>query len=1208
MRALTPLPTTDSLLLSNVFQAAAVCDARTGAGSDSSAYWGDVASEALLGMGVCCVRNLSGGKCRSCWCALCQAPVDPVKKAGVPAMGMFMRSATPGSLAGRTTRTPTPRPDSSASFASVPSSARPGRLSPAWDSSGIDASASTRSRSPGTPLPWHSLEDALLTAGGGGRSPSPPQLLQTPPLRQPLLAFAYLAKKDGNRRSRLTTVTPVELSQKQTLDLQTLVQMGEPSRYGPMPQDLPSRGPSPYAEELPSLRKPLGGRQTPRATPQDANKELLDSRDRDDDRSLSPTKTRVHGYVPKPPVDTGRRKVNLQSSRLRQRIKHVRKEEEERLHASIGAELFEGKGSLEDEMHADSCCMASRLNGQCVLRESPSMSQAQKDKSDTARALKSEYEQQKKQERLQALKSRVNDIRRRHRAASVLRALGVEVPSGAAEASMQSMDFKPIAAGHFRCSLLEHKNELAQRVQRMSMDNQSSRRASLDRATLQHARNVSWAAKQSARPDGGGDEVKRQKSLDPSRRLQEQNKILVDERERDAKQALAAFNRYDVDGSGHLDLSEIRAVFEDVGMLPVNREEKAAVRRTILNMRLDKEDGLSDEESEGEDLGLQLDLPFKPRLNKSVTQVSEEDALVRSFTCTREALPALLERVRARLKECRQREVLNLFHSCDTEQSGKVDFLRVLDALEAVNLMPETVEEQKTFSEWLSNVVEPKRRGRQARLTSRRTVNRLQEREATDAVAAQDAAIREKAAKPSAYVSPREGLLQRCSIEVYRRFYSYAEFELMVNYLREWCDLRNAMHQIEFAEELGLEATSELFIEFRSELGQLRSIFEYFDSDRSGFLDKFECWVALNMLGLMPTGTLEEKVGIMDLISQAAKEFDSPVQSSHVSEGVLSREVSEPQSQSSSRSSSTTQAEAFDPLHPGSSKQLSDYSAKVTGPCRQGKRTSETLVQAIVKSAQTGRTQTISSMQRQDSPGAHAHEDGHGSGGLLHNLLITATEDDGSVVISFPCFLHVLSSVRKHLQQKCRDELKSIFLRLTFKGASTSNGQVLTVPEVFTALTQLGMAPRNAFEQVQIKNILDKADEWGFEPQVLDFETFCSFIRRVREWVAASERSRERDLAHSRYNFSEKVVNEYRLAYDALDESGAGLDIAGVRRIFRMFGKSIDSEQLRSLFHDLDDDDSGLLSFVEFLQLVHMCFQDEEAAEEEEPASPRLRM
>merc|ERR1740121_232924 len=101
------------------------------------------------------------------------------------------------------------------------------------------------------------------------------------------------------------------------------------------------------------------------------------------------------------------------------------------------------------------------------------------------------------------------------------------------------------------------------------------------------------------------------------------------------------------------------------------------------------------------------------------------------------------------------------------------------------------------------------------------------------------------------------------------------------------------------------------------------------------------------------------------------------------------------------------------------------------------------------------------------------------------------------------------------------------------------------------ALEDLKMAPTCAEEQLQVSRLLEDLNEWGFEPLTLDFEAFVRFIRRVREWRASIERKKERAFAVEALSFSERRVDEHRVAYDVLDRETIGeLDISSVRKIF----------------------------------------------------------
>jgi len=370
---------------------------------------------------------------------------------------------------------------------------------------------------------------------------------------------------------------------------------------------------------------------------------------------------------------------------------------------------------------------------------------------------------------------------------------------------------------------------------------------------------------------------------------------------------------------------------------------------------------------------------------------------------------------------------------------------------------------------------------------------------------------------------------------------------------------------------------SKVFLEFRGELARLRKLFDHFDQDDSGYLDKGECWVALNVLGLMPPGKQEEEA-VMDVIQSRNQELMQAATPT----GRNNRKSNKWNSVRVNLDQRTKER----PKRPAMIEEDDREATTLPSTREVSKRFTQIMSVDGEDVPMMPLASDASSMQR-DRSRSQAIERGMYS--LMHGngMRNDYTGPNSDVAIDFVTFIQILSAVRKVHHAKMKEELAPLFERCLRKGGWGDLG-VLGVSEVFDALTLQGMAPKNHEEQKQIRTILDEADEWGFEPQTLDYDKFVSFLRSTKEWVNQTERSKERDMAFAKFNFNERMVNEFRLAYDALDESGQGLHIGGVRKIFKMFCHTINSDQLRELFSRLDEDNSGMLNFMEFLSLVNM--------------------
>merc|ERR1712118_452268 len=132
----------------------------------------------------------------------------------------------------------------------------------------------------------------------------------------------------------------------------------------------------------------------------------------------------------------------------------------------------------------------------------------------------------------------------------------------------------------------------------------------------------------------------------------------------------------------------------------------------------------------------------------------------------------------------------------------------------------------------------------------------------------------------------------------------------------------------------------------------------------------------------------------------------------------------------------------------------------------------------------------------------------------------------------------------------------------------------------------MGLTPRSRAEQRQIAQLLEAADEDGSEE--LDFGAFCCFFQKVQERLSSMQRKEELRDAHE-LDISTAQLEEYRSAFEMLDVEETGqLGLDAVRRMMDMLRIPISGDALNELFNEIDEDDSGLVEFSEFLKLIPM--------------------
>ncbi|CAL1153231.1 unnamed protein product, partial [Cladocopium goreaui] len=185
--------------------------------------------------------------------------------------------------------------------------------------------------------------------------------------------------------------------------------------------------------------------------------------------------------------------------------------------------------------------------------------------------------------------------------------------------------------------------------------------------------------------------------------LKEGDRIVELIRAKDEAMIQEDFHRYDEDGNGQLQLTEIRGVLEDAGLLPKNDEEKASVRRTIVNMALKVEDGETDEEKE----------LAEAKGNELLVQQGQEQ-LARSVELQQEQMPELLQRIRKRLRVAQRKVYFACFTKFDMLDEGELAITEVLQVLQELKLLPDLDEARSDFARWVLSTV----KGRESKVQS----------------------------------------------------------------------------------------------------------------------------------------------------------------------------------------------------------------------------------------------------------------------------------------------------------------------------------------------------------------------------------------------------------------------------------------------------------------------------------------------------------
>eukprot|EP00746_Dinoflagellata_sp_MGD_P078489 gnl/MRDRNA2_/MRDRNA2_31382_c0_seq1.p1 gnl/MRDRNA2_/MRDRNA2_31382_c0~~gnl/MRDRNA2_/MRDRNA2_31382_c0_seq1.p1 ORF type:complete len:741 (+),score=193.92 gnl/MRDRNA2_/MRDRNA2_31382_c0_seq1:42-2264(+) len=210
--------------------------------------------------------------------------------------------------------------------------------------------------------------------------------------------------------------------------------------------------------------------------------------------------------------------------------------------------------------------------------------------------------------------------------------------------------------------------------------------------------------------------------------------------------------------------------------------------------------------------------------------------------------------------------------------------------------------------------------------------------------------------------------------------------------------------------------------------------------------------------------------------------------------------------------------------------------------------------------------------------------------------LMRKMDADGDQELNFREFLVLMSQAKIMIREKRQQELRTLF-----ESYDSDQSGELGAAEIVKIIEDFGIQPKTRQEQDQIKEVLQEVDEDGSGS--LEFNEFQTLIQRIMVRLQRMERDAQIKVA-SDLGFSTMQVKEYRTAFDTLDPEGSGaLNITAVRQVLRMLSMNVSSDELRQIFDELDEDSSGYLEFAEFLHFIKMT--EKKAAKWQHPSVRR---
>lgn len=215
--------------------------------------------------------------------------------------------------------------------------------------------------------------------------------------------------------------------------------------------------------------------------------------------------------------------------------------------------------------------------------------------------------------------------------------------------------------------------------------------------------------------------------------------------------------------------------------------------------------------------------------------------------------------------------------------------------------------------------------------------------------------------------------------------------------------------------------------------------------------------------------------------------------------------------------------------------------------------------------------------------------------------IVARADKDQDGELQFPEFLNLTGQVRQWVLAQKQEEELACFQRYDRDGSGT-----LSVEELSLLLCDLGINPKTRKEQEELASLLRCVDADG--SGLVDFKEFQVLSQRIEERLRSMRYQEEVEYA-LKCGFSEAQLFDLRWVFDALDSDGSEhLDAAEIRSGLAMMRKQVSQDAFESAFRALDQDGSGELDFLEFLDFMRLLHDGEGIfSEAQEPFARRVR-
>lgn len=183
--------------------------------------------------------------------------------------------------------------------------------------------------------------------------------------------------------------------------------------------------------------------------------------------------------------------------------------------------------------------------------------------------------------------------------------------------------------------------------------------------------------------------------------------------------------------------------------------------------------------------------------------------------------------------------------------------------------------------------------------------------------------------------------------------------------------------------------------------------------------------------------------------------------------------------------------------------------------------------------------------------------------------------------LTFIELLELAQEVREYYQDRSRSLQQCRFERYDKDGTG-----FLSVGEISHLLWDVGCAPHSRREQEEIAQLIQVVDQDGNGE--IDFTEFQVLSQRIDEKLKSMRYEAEIEHAMT-VGFSEAQLRDLRWVFDSLDADGSEkLSAFEVRAGLAKMDKKVSMHAFETAFNALDEDGSGELDFLEFLDFMQL--------------------